>query len=242
MTTMSTSSRRPIGVRATDPQPTGLPRPAAPGARLQPSLAADNAALARRPWTVRAGGTVLLVRGARPSDLAGVAALHHRCTPTTLLYRYRSGGNPPSVSALQHMLGRPHTVVVTSNDGRIIAWGAADPELTRPRAGRPNGLPDTRAEIGILVEDGWQGLGLGRALTRHLAAAAALGGLRELVTPSTTSAAVSARLLGEVGTTKRIEIDGEPVLRVLLPESAALGLGALQRLGNGQQGLPARTG
>lgn len=183
-----------------------------------------------------------MVRGARAADLAGVAALHHRCTPTTLLYRFRSGGNPPSVSALQHMLSRPHTVIAHSSDGRIVAWGAADPELTRPRPGRPGLLPDTRAEIGVLVEDGWQGLGLGRALTRHLAAAAALRGMRELITPATTSAAVSARLLGEIGTTKRIEIDGEPVLRVLLPESAPLGLGALQRLGEGQQGLPARTG
>lgn len=241
MTTMSTSPR-PTGVRVTDRVATGLSRTAASGPARLPSLAADNAALARRPWTVRAGDAVLLVRGARPSDLVGVAALHHRCTPTTLLYRYRSGGNPPSVSALQHMLGRPHTVVVTANDGRIVAWGAADPDLTRPRTGRPTALPETRAEIGVLVEDDWQNLGLGRALVRHLAAAAALGGMRELVTPSSTSAAVSTRLLGEIGTTKRIEIDGEQVLRVLLPESAALGLGALQRLAHGRSALPARTG
>lgn len=241
MTTMSTSARRPIGVRGPDPQPAVLPRPAATGARPTP-LAADNAALARRPWTIRAGSSVLMVRGARPADLAGVAALHHRCSPTTLLYRYRSGGNPPSVSALQHMLGRTHTVVVTSTDGRVVAWGAADPQLTRPRAGRASALPDTRAEIGILVEDGWQGLGIGRALTRHLAAAAALGGMRELVTPASTQAALCQRLLGEIGTTKRIEVDGAPALRVLLPESAALGLGALQRLGHAQPGMPARTG
>ncbi len=241
MTTMSTSARRQIGVGVPDPQPTVLPRPAVAGAR-QPSLAADNDALARRPWTIRAGDAVLMVRGARPSDLAGVAALHHRCTPTTLLYRYRSGGNPPSVSALQHMLGRPHTVVVTSSDGRVVAWGSADPELTRPRPVRSAALPETRAEIGILVEDGWQGLGIGRSLVRHLAAAAALRGMRELVTPASTSAAVSARLFAEIGTTKRLELDGEPALRVLLPESAALGLGALQRLGHARAGQPARTG
>ncbi|MHA3702822.1 N-acetyltransferase family protein [Jatrophihabitans sp. YIM 134969] len=240
MTTMSRSPR-PIGVRATAPLTTGLPRSAGAGTS-QPSLATDNAALARRPWTVRAGGSVLMVRGARPADLAGVAALHHRCTPTTLLNRYRSGGNTPSVSALQHMLGRATTVVVTSTEGRVIAWGAADPELTRPRAGRPSTLPVTRAEIGVLVEDGWQGLGIGRALVRHLAAAAALAGMRELVSPTSTQAAVAQRLLGEIGTTKRIEVDGEPVLRVLLPESAALGLGALQRLGHARPGLPARTG
>lgn len=243
MTTMSTSPR-PTGVRVTDPASADPTRTAATGADV-PSLATDNAALARRPWTIRAGSAVLLVRGARPSDLAGVAALHRRCTPTTLLYRFRSGGNPPSVTALHHMLARPHTVVVTSNDGRIVAWGAADPALTRPRTGRPNGLPETRAEIGVLVEDAWQNLGVGRALVRHLAAASALSGIRELITPSSTSAVVSTRLLGEIGTTKRMEVDGQPVLRVLLPESAALGLGALQRLGHERHdriALPVRTG
>lgn len=242
MTTMSSSARRPIGVPGPDPSLAGLPRTAVPGQREPASLAVDDAALARRPWTIRAGSAVLMVRGARPADLAAVAALHRRCEPTTLLYRFRSGGNPPSISALQHMLGRPRTVVVTTPDGRLVAWGAADPELSRPRAGRPSLLPPTRAEIGVLVEDGWQGLGIGRALVRHLAAAAALAGLRELYAPASTSAAVSTRLLGEIGTTKRIEVDGETVLRVLLPESAALGLGALQRLGTTDGGAPARTG
>ena len=94
----------------------------------------------------------------------------------------------------------------------------------------------------MLVEDGWQGLGIGRALVRHLAAAAALGGMRELVAPASTAAAVSARLLGEIGSVKRLEVDGEQVVRVLLPESAALGLGALQRIGTGRETEPARTG
>lgn len=228
----TTASRRPVGSSATRG-----PRP-----RSNPVHAADPAGspdLARRPWTIRAGSTTLLVRGARTADLVAVAALHRRCSPTTLLYRFRSGGNPPSITALQHMLSRTFTVVVCNSDGRIVGWGAADAELSRPRLGRVPLVPGTRAEIGILVEDGWQGLGIGRSLVRHLAAAVTLAGVRELVTPSQTAAGVSARLLGEIATTKRIEVDGEPMLRILLPESAALGLGALQRLGSGN--LPAAS-
>ena len=121
-----------------------------------------------------------------------------------------------------------------------MAWGAADPGLSRPGSRRQRVIADTRAEIGVVVEDAWQGLGIGRALVRHLAAGAVLAGLRELVTPSQTSADVSTRLLGEIGSIKRIEVDGVALLRLLLPESAALGLGALQRLGDPASRFPSR--
>src|SRR4051812_27365631 len=75
----------------------------------------------RAPKPLYVDGTFLTVRGARPSDLPGAALMHGRCSPKTLLDRYRTGGRSPAVLALDKHLREPLSFVVTTDEGRIVA-------------------------------------------------------------------------------------------------------------------------
>ena len=78
----------------------------------------------------------------------------------------------------------------------------------------------------MLVEDGWQRLGIGRALLRHSAAAAAFAGYRQLISyPGTTATSVQ-RLMSTVGTT-RLMTDVQRHLHTALSDHATRGLGTL---------------
>ncbi len=176
--------------------------------------------LARAPWLLYVDGAALTVRGARAQDLPGVALMHGRCSAKSLLDRYRAGGRPPAVVILDRQVREALSFLVAAEDGRVVATArvAADPDHTGG------------AELAVLVEDQWQGLGIGRALVRHCAAAAVLSGFCQLIAyPGTTAGAVQ-RLMATVGTT-RVVVDRQWHLHTALPESGRRGLGPL--LGNG---------
>jgi GNAT superfamily N-acetyltransferase len=175
--------------------------------------------LAREPWLLRAGRTPLLVRPASPRDLPAVARMHARCTPRSLLDRYRAGGRPPAVATLDRMLRRPGTVVAVTPEAEVVATATLD----RDPAHSP-----FCAAVGLLVEDHWQRLGIGTDLLGHLAGAAQAGGYRELIAYPATAMAAAQRLLLDVGRT-RVVPDVDIHLHTYLPESAALGLGAVRR-------------
>jgi N-acetylglutamate synthase-like GNAT family acetyltransferase len=176
-------------------------------------------ALVRQPWLLRVRSGCVLLRPAEPRDLEAVAAMHARCSAQSLLDRYRSGGRGPSVPTMQRMLRRPMSFVVTTRRGTIVGLGAAaiDPYHSRESA-----------EIGVIVEDGWQRMGLGRELTSHIAGAAAVSGYTELIAYAGTSIAASQRLLVEVGSTRIVNDPEYPHLHTHLSESAALGLGPVR--------------
>jgi GNAT superfamily N-acetyltransferase len=171
----------------------------------------------RAPWLLYVDGAALTVRGARAQDLPGVALMHGRCSAKSLLDRYRTGGRAPAVMVLDRQLRDPMSFVVTTENGRVVA-------LARVAV---DGLHNFGSgELSVLVEDQWQRLGVGRALLRHCAAAAALAGYRQLITyPGTTAGAVQ-RLMARVGTTRLI-LDGQRHLHTALSEQARLGLGTL---------------
>ncbi|MBN9619760.1 MAG: hypothetical protein J0H43_08520, partial [Actinobacteria bacterium] len=58
-------------------------------------------------WTLRVGRHPLLVRPSGVRDLPGLARMHGRCSARSLLDRYRTGGRPPTVAALDLALRRP---------------------------------------------------------------------------------------------------------------------------------------
>ena len=76
--------------------------------------------------------------------------------------------------------------------------------------------------------DDLQGQGLGRELLIHAAGAAIVNGHGELVAYTATSAGRAKQLLDEVGTTRSVSDKQNPHLHTLLPESAALGIGAVR--------------
>jgi GNAT superfamily N-acetyltransferase len=174
-----------------------------------------TAETARAPWLLYLDGTALIVRGARLQDLPGVARMHARCSAKSLLDRYRIGGRAPAIIVLDRHLRDPLSFVVTAQDGRIVGLARIAPDAAHPFGS---------AEVSMLVEDNWQGLGVGRALLGHSAAAAALANYRQLIAYPGTTAAMIQRLMAAIGTT-RLTTDVPRHLHTALAENARLGLG-----------------
>jgi GNAT superfamily N-acetyltransferase len=204
--------------------PTSCVRPVSAGDPGDPGTvrtAEDHhlTALVRQPWTLRVGRHPLLVRPSTARDLAAVAQMHSRCTARSLLDRYRSGGRPPAVAAIDHALRRPYSIVAVTTSGEIVAMGALHRDRTH------NAFC---AEVGLLVEDRWQRLGIGGELTSHLAGVAQVAGYHELIAYPATAVAAAQRLMIEVGRTRMVP-DVDTHLHTYLSESATLGLGSVRQ-------------
>lgn len=173
----------------------------------------------RQPWLVHLGDEKLLIRGSGPRDLTALGAMHARCSPRSLLDRYRAGGVGPSASALDRMLRRTLSFVACTAGGEIVAAAVA--------AADPCHNADS-AEVGLLVEDGWQRRGVGRELLTHLAGAAFCCGYSELIAYPATARASTQRLAVRIGRTRLVAEQNNTHLHTELRESATLGLGAVR--------------
>lgn len=186
----------------------------------QPSERTTSLAVwVRQPWMVRVGSENVLIRGTSPRDFGTVAAMHSRCTPRTLLERYRTGGKPPSAVAIERLLRRTLAFVACTARGEVIGIASAAADLTHAGAA---------ADIGVLVEDTWQRHGLGREMTTHLAAAAYVCGYTELITYTGPSTLAATQMLTDVGRTYAVLDAPSPHLHTYLSESSTLGLGAIR--------------
>jgi GNAT superfamily N-acetyltransferase len=210
-----TSSKSAPCLSRPEPRPGEVSRKLTDGAPRHAALTG----LIRQPWLLRVGRQSLLIRGATPRDLHAVAAMHWRCSPQTLLDRYRAGGRGPAPAALEQLLRRPLSFVVASAQGEVVATAVAS---TDARHGRES------AEIALLVEDQWQAQGIGRELTTHLAGSALVCGYTELIGYTATSVVPAQRLLLDIGHTRVVLDKMHAHLHTYLPESAALGLGPVR--------------
>jgi hypothetical protein len=125
----------------------------------------------------------------------------------------------PAVTALQRQLRRPLCFVAATPRGAILAMAIAGIDVNHGAES---------AQIGILVEDEWQGIGIGRELIVHLAGAAVVCGYTEMIAYTATSTVPIQRLLHEVGHPRLVADPTHSHLHTTLPESAALGLGAVR--------------
>jgi GNAT superfamily N-acetyltransferase len=116
------------------------------------------------------GAGVVLRRGT-PEDAEAVARLHARCSAQTLFARYHAGMRTLPRRLLHRLLTPPRGSTVLALCGLEVVGLA---QLIRTSS--PN-----EAEISVLVEDEWQGRGLGTAMIRRLATVAKAAGHRELV-------------------------------------------------------------
>jgi GNAT superfamily N-acetyltransferase len=134
-------------------------------------LAARGAAEPRPTALLTEDGMALVLRPGRADDEDAVADLHSRCSMGTLFHRYHAGVRTVPRRWLHRLLSPPRgSTVVAQCADRVVAMGQLIPMST----------PDS-AEVSLLVEDGWQGRGVGTALLRSLAGAARADGRRELV-------------------------------------------------------------
>ncbi|MFD7659892.1 GNAT family N-acetyltransferase [Actinosynnema sp. NPDC059797] len=116
-------------------------------------------------------GMALVLRPGRAGDEDAVAELHARCSMGTLFNRYHAGVRTVPRRWLHRLLSPPRgTTTVAQCADRVVALGQLIPLST----------PDS-AEVSLLVEDAWQGRGVGTALLGALVRAARAAGYRELV-------------------------------------------------------------
>ncbi|WP_051760457.1 GNAT family N-acetyltransferase [Herbidospora cretacea] len=136
-------------MNATNRPPRG-PRPIRVGPQGHPRLRVDGVDLVTRPMT--------------PDDAQGVREMHVRCSPESLRLRY-FGPVPRLSDAVMRLFTDPErgTTLVThvaGEPGNVVA-------MTNLMDLAPG-----EAEVALLVEDRWQGRGLGRVLLRHALALA----------------------------------------------------------------------
>jgi predicted CoA-binding protein/GNAT superfamily N-acetyltransferase len=115
-------------------------------------------------------GRIVHVRPVSQRDTEALSALYTRASPRSRYLRFFSAG--VSVDReVQRIVTRSddHVALVAEHDG--LAVGVASYEI----------LNGAQAEIAILVDDGWQGEGIGSLLIEHLAAVARRAGIQELV-------------------------------------------------------------
>jgi acyl-CoA synthetase (NDP forming)/GNAT superfamily N-acetyltransferase len=165
-------------------------------------------------------GRIVHVRRISDGDEEALSALYSRASPRSRYLRFFSAGISIE-REVQRLLvrGDDHLALLAEHDG--VAIGVASYEI----------LNGTQAEIAVLVDDAWQGDGIGSLLIEHLAAVARSAGIQELlgdvlaanVSMLRTSASLApgvARDHGEDPEVVRVHIPTQPDERAL----AAAGL------------------
>jgi acyl-CoA synthetase (NDP forming)/GNAT superfamily N-acetyltransferase len=165
-------------------------------------------------------GRIVHVRRISDGDEEALSALYSRASPRSRYLRFFSAGISID-REVQRLLvsGDDHLALLAEHDG--VAIGVASYEI----------LNGTQAEIAVLVDDAWQGDGIGSLLIEHLAAVARSAGIQELlgdvlaanVSMLRTSASLApgvARDHGEDPDVVRVHIPTQPDERAL----AAAGL------------------
>lgn len=142
--------------------------------RLAAAIAGSEGHADALGWVepVKVGGTVW-IRLARPEDADAVAGMHERCTDRTRYLRYLTGVTEWRDLVLRRLAGghRGATLVVMSEDGSIVGLGNVFPDPCEAHV----------AEIAEIVEDSYQGRGIGTRLLRHMLELALRLGFRNVV-------------------------------------------------------------
>ena len=136
-------------------------------------------------WPVLlADGTEITLREGGPDDLDAVTDLHERCSLTSRLRRYRAGTRRPSEAAMRRLLSPEagHALVAEDEQGRVIAIGTLVWEVDG-------------AELGLLVEDGWQRRRIGSLLARRLVAEAMENGVSRIRATVHTGNTAAVRIM-----------------------------------------------
>ena len=109
-------------------------------------------------------------RQATEEDVAAVGDLHERCSAQTLQQRFHAPLTRVSPRlARQLVLPLGGWSIVAEQCGHIVGHGCAAP------------LSPTEVEVGLIVDDAFQGTGIGTRLMRDLAHGAAERGFRAMV-------------------------------------------------------------
>ncbi|MGI9197007.1 MAG: GNAT family N-acetyltransferase, partial [Candidatus Nanopelagicales bacterium] len=143
--------------------------------RLIDAVAAAPAGTGGFGWVEPlADGTRVTIRLSRPEDTEAVAEMHSRSSDETRYQRYFAPVNDWREDQLRRIAGghRGATLVAQDAAGNVVGLGNVFPD-------RPG--ETEAAEIAVIIEDAWQGRGLGTRLLVHLIELARRQGFREVV-------------------------------------------------------------
>ena len=151
----------------------------------------------------------VLIRPATPADVQPILEMHERLSADTLYLRYLVPYRPVYLPAhVQEICSRPAgagAALVAVSGGEVIGFGYYVVDAARP---------DT-AEPALLIEDRYQGLGLGRRLFTQLLAAARKQGIAYFDAFAHSSNRRMLRLLRHSGREIDRTLDGGHVAVVL---------------------------
>lgn len=120
-----------------------------------------------------AGGAGIKVRSLRDGDVSLLQALYERVSPTTLYYRYLRPYQPTLAEVAQLCRLRKDEgagIIALVEGPQLQAIGFAHYHIDPQQP--------TTAEVGFLVEDRFQGQGVGRTLFQHLVQRAQAQGIQ----------------------------------------------------------------
>jgi RimJ/RimL family protein N-acetyltransferase len=144
-------------------------------------------------------GSEVVLRAATAADAPLVAALHARCSPQTRALRSLSTRPGLTAAVLRQLVGADGStsVLAVTTDG-ATAVGLANLIDTGPAT----------AEVALMVQDSWQGRGVGTALTRKLVELARTNQLAELTAVSPAGNHAMTRVLRRAGLRPRGRLEG----------------------------------
>lgn len=155
------------------------------------------------------GGRRLLIRPITPADGAALEEFLGGLSPQTAALRYHS----PAVTLSPEAAAREARRLTQGGGG--LAYVALDDEGRRPVAvaelARDQAAPDT-AEGAVVVTDGYQRLGLGRAILRHLTDVAAQAQITRVRAHIQAHNAAIQRLIRSLGAPYRAHYSGGEVV------------------------------
>jgi GNAT superfamily N-acetyltransferase len=190
-----------VNRRDAAPAPTGPARTANTTGGTEARAAGTPGRAAGGAWLVQlADGGEVTVRRGRAPDVPAIIEMHRRCCAATLGQRYFATGQapgPPLVRLAGTSVGG-RNLIATTAEGQVV--GVAN-LLTGSRA------PGT-AEVAFLVDDAWQGRGLGTAMARRIAAVAASLGITEIRAYALATNTRLPRMLRRAGYDIESRIDG----------------------------------
>jgi acetate---CoA ligase (ADP-forming) len=163
-----------------------------------------------------ADGSAAHVRAIRPEDANELVAFHGRLSPNSIVLRYFGPHPVLSEREVQHFTnvdGTDRVALVAERDNRIVAVARYD---------RDPGADE--AEVAFLVDDAFQGKGVGTILLEHLVAIAGHHGIVRFIADTLSENHRMLSLLRDAGFARQYE-RSSGVIRVVLdiaPTHAAL--------------------
>jgi acetyl coenzyme A synthetase (ADP forming)-like protein len=154
-----------------------------------------------------ADGTTAHVRAIRPADATAVGALYSRLSHETIVLRYfgpHPRMSPKEIEELTHPDGLDVVVLVVELHSLIVGIAQYHREPGQDEA-----------EVAFLVDDSYQGHGIGTILLEHLASEARRHGIRRFVADTLAENHRMLDVLAQAGFVRRYQHNAE-VVRVVL--------------------------